>query len=131
MFKNHYGALCTYANNMLKDGDVAEEIVQNMFVKLWEKRETLDINISVKSYLFRSVHNFCLNSIKHEKIKDQYKAYNAEQYNQNFDSATQKIYGDELEVRIQKAIEKLPEQCKIIFRMSRFEELKYKEIADI
>jgi RNA polymerase sigma-70 factor, ECF subfamily len=130
LFKEHYKPLCSYANTILKDIDLAEEMVQNMFVKLWEKRQMLNITVSVKSYLFRSVHNVCLNNIKHEKIKQVYKEYNAEQYRNNFESATQKIYGKELEAGIYKAIEKLPQQCKLIFKMSRFEELKYKEIAE-
>jgi RNA polymerase sigma-70 factor (ECF subfamily) len=100
-----------------------------MFVNIWEKREFLNIETSVKHYFFRSVRNHCLNQIQHEKIKKQYAT-------RMLDSARQEIETEPffLEVdlirRIEKSIDSLPPKRKEIFRLSREEGMKYKEIAE-
>lgn len=130
VFRKHYQALCNYAFGLLKDMDDAEEIVQGMFLKLWDQRQDLEITVSLKSYLYRAVHNTCLNRIKHLKIQDNYRQHVGDFLENNHVSATAELFKAELEARIAEAIEKLPEQCRLIFRMSRFEELKYQEIAN-
>lgn len=129
LFRKYYPAMCHFARQFLNDHELAEETVQDMFVKIWEKRESLNIETSVKHYLFRSVRNQCLNQIQHEKIKKQYARMVLE-------SAHQEINPDQyfLEVglvdRIEKSIDSLPPKRKEIFRMSREQGLKYKEIAE-
>ncbi len=130
VFKAHYKSLCSYAMAMLKDMDQADEVVQQVFCKIWERRSSLQITSSVKAYLYRSVRNDCLNQLKHIKIKEQYIKHNSDYSNMGSDSASHKLLGRELEMKVQEAIDELPEQCAIIFRLSRFEELKYKEIAE-
>lgn len=130
VFRKHYQALCNYACGILKDMDDAEEVVQSIFMKFWEQREGIEINVSLKSYLYRAVHNTCLNRLKHLKIQEVHKQYVGNFYEENHDSATEIMDKVELENRIADALEKLPEQCRLIFKMSRFEELKYQEIAD-
>lgn len=129
VFRRYYERLCNYANTLLHDMDEAEEVVQSMFFKLWEKRENFDITTSVKSYLYRAVHNTCLNRVKHEKIKREYASQNAEQLQRNFSYASDLTLKNELEERIALAIDQLPEQCRLVFKLSRFDELKYSEIA--
>ncbi len=129
VFRLYYERLCNYANTLLHDMDEAEEVVQSMFFKLWEKRENFDITISIKSYLYRAVHNTCLNRVKHEKIKREYASQNAEQLQRNFSYASDLTIKNELEERIALAIDQLPEQCRLVFKLSRFDELKYSEIA--
>jgi RNA polymerase sigma-70 factor, ECF subfamily len=129
-FRKHYQPLCNYACGILKDMDDSEEIVQSIFMKLWEQRQEIDITISLKSYLYRAVHNTCLNRIKHLKVQDEYRQHVGYFLENNHESATDTLYKNELEKRIADAIELLPKQCQIIFKMSRFEELKYQEIAD-
>ncbi|MBN2261918.1 MAG: RNA polymerase sigma-70 factor, partial [Prolixibacteraceae bacterium] len=68
-FRNYYERLCNYANTILNDMDEAEEIVQNAFLAMWEKRESIDVHTSLKSYLYRSVYNSSLNHVKHLKVK--------------------------------------------------------------
>jgi RNA polymerase sigma-70 factor, ECF subfamily len=130
VFRKHYQALCNYACGILKDMDDAEEVVQSIFLKFWEQREGIEISVSLKSYLYRAVHNTCLNRLKHLKIQETYRQYAGDYLENTFDSATDVMDKNELENRIAEAIDKLPEQCKLIFKMSRFEELKYQEIAD-
>jgi RNA polymerase sigma-70 factor, ECF subfamily len=130
VFRKHYQALCNYACGILKDMDDAEEVVQSIFLKFWEQREEIEISVSLKSYLYRAIHNTCLNRLKHLKIQETYRQYAGDYLENTFDSATDMMDKNELENRIAEALDKLPEQCKLIFKMSRFEELKYQEIAD-
>ena len=130
VFKKHYQALCNYACGILKDMDDAEEVVQSIFLKFWEQREGIEINVSLKSYLYRAVHNTCLNRLKHLKIQETYRQYVGDYLENSYDSATDILDKVALESSIEDALEKLPEQCRLIFKMSRFEELKYQEIAD-
>lgn len=130
VFRKHYGSLCAYGRSILRDADEAEEIVQTVFVNIWEKRTEIEITQSLKSYLYRAVHNHCLNRIKHQKVRDEHQQYAAYHQETTYESVSQTVYKNELEQQLSVAIEKLPEQCRIIFKLSRFDELKYQEIAD-
>jgi RNA polymerase sigma-70 factor (ECF subfamily) len=130
VFKLHFKGLHAYAFTILKDEDEAEEMVQQVFFKLWERSETLNITGSVSSYLYRAVHNESLNYLKHEKVKSNHRLHVAYSMKNEADHASKKLLGRELETKLQAALNDLPEQCRTIFQMSRFEELKYREIAD-
>lgn len=80
--------------------------------------------------MFRSVRNSCLNFIKHQKIEETYKAYNEEDRTSGSLSVDDEFVGSELEIKIREAIDRLPPERRKVFIMSRFEGLKYKEIAD-
>ncbi len=130
VFRSYYQALCNYASSLLKDMDEAEEVAQNVFYNIWNKRETLQVNASIKAYLYRAVHNDCLNKIKHRKVKTVY----AEDYKSSmtggFDDSSKLLDAKELNKLINGAIDSLPEQCGLVFKLSRFEHLKYSEIAE-
>lgn len=129
LFEKYYASMCHYACQFLKDSDMAEETVQELFVRLWEKRSTLSIDTSVSNYLFRSVHNHCLNQLQHQKIRQQYTSHVKESSKQEVD--WQPFYMEvELMERIEKCISQLPEKRQEIFRLSREQGLKYKEIAE-
>jgi RNA polymerase sigma-70 factor (ECF subfamily) len=130
VFQEHYAPLCRYARQLLPDPDEAEEEVQAMFLALWEKREGLLITVSLKSYLFRAVHNRCLNRIKHTAVRNEYREHVQYVGETTAESPVQTLLGDELAGRLQTAIQKLPEQCRLVFTLSRFDELRYGEIAD-
>ncbi len=130
VFKDNFKALHAYAYTMLKDEDAAEDVVQQMFVKLWEKRQETQITQSIQAYLYRTVHNSCLNYIKHEKVKEAHSKYAKHTMSEGAEHITKAIVGKELSNKIQQALKELPEQCRTIFQLSRFEELKYREIAD-
>ena len=130
MFKAHYKELHSYANVMLRDEDTAEEIVQSMFLKFWEKRELLNVQTSIKAYLYKCVYNDSLNYIKHQKVKTKYQDFAAYTMNDHHEAASSKVELTELQFKLQEALNELPEHCRTIFQMSRFEELKYREIAE-
>ena len=129
LFHHYYGNLCLFASRILKNDDAAEEVVQDFFVKLWEKRKQITIETSVKSYLFRSVKNLCLNFIQHNKIKLRYaqtilsKTSNNQTDDYNFTEIN-------LAEKIEESIQSLPAKRREIFRLSRKEGLKYREIAE-
>jgi len=128
IFNSYYEALVGYGRTLLKNTDEAEDIVQQVFIAVWEKREAMEIHTSFRAMLYKAVYNSCLNRIKHEQVRRSYarevKLSSASSFSQ------EDIQQKELREKIDKAIEQLPEQCGKIFKMSRFEYLKYQEIAD-
>ncbi|MBL7966095.1 MAG: RNA polymerase sigma-70 factor [Prolixibacteraceae bacterium] len=129
LFKKYYSAMCHFARQFLNDSEMAEETVQDMFVKIWEKRESLNIETSVKHYFFRSVRNHCLNQLQHEKIKKQYASKVLETANHEI-SPEQYFIEVDLIKRIEASIDALPPKRKEIFRLSREQGMKYKDIAE-
>lgn len=128
-FKSHFKSLHAYACSILREESAAEEIVQHVFYKLWEKRDKINITQSLTAYLYRAVYNESMNLIKHNKVKDTYAGY-VKYSNSKGENVSEKIIADELETRIIEAVNSLPSKCRAIFQLSRFEELKYREIAD-
>jgi RNA polymerase sigma-70 factor (ECF subfamily) len=129
LFRSWYAPLCLYAFSFLKSREEAEEAVQSVFIQFWERRMEIMIDSSLKSYLYRAVRNAALNRLKHEKVKANHVAFVTSR-NENFVSPADELEETELHFRIQRALKKLPEQCRVVFEMSRFEELKYTEIAE-
>lgn len=136
LYRTYYKRSCVYAYTFVSQYDVAEDIVGDVFLRLWERRETLNITDSVSSYLFQSVKNSCINYLTREKSKKQTVSENEINllnlkinYPVSDKYPLMDLIGQELEAKIKLEIEKLPDQCKEIFYLSRFEELSHKEIA--
>jgi len=129
-FKEKYRTLCFIAGKYVKDIDEAEEIVQEVFVKLWEKRDQIEIKGTEMAYISTSVKNSCLNYLKHKAIMAEHEK--SEALRMSFDpSETENEMVDmELETAILNAIAELPPQRQKIFSMSRVDGLKYREIAE-
>jgi RNA polymerase sigma-70 factor (ECF subfamily) len=124
-FDVYYRHLVLYAHRFLGDMDLSENIVQNVFVTLWEKRAALQIE-SIKAYLIVSVRNQCHNEIKHQKVVRDYEARFA-----NAENETIPDFPDpEIMAKINKAINELLEQRRRIFTMNRVDGMRYKEIAE-
>ena len=128
LFHKYYGILCSFATKLVHDDVAAEEIVQEFYVKLWEKREQISIDSSVKNYIFRSVKNLCLNFIQHNKTKIAHAQKLLSEVENNF-SDDNNYPEPGLYEKIEESIKSLPEKRREIFRLSRQEGLKYQEIA--
>jgi RNA polymerase sigma-70 factor (ECF subfamily) len=127
VFDTCYESLCAYAYTLLRDASEAEDTVQSMFMKLWEKRDTLEIKQSVRSYLFRAVYNQCLNQIEHRAVQSRHRAFSQSEVGDSVHDPD--VFPEELEEKVRVAVDNLPPQCKKIFVMSRFDGLRYPEIS--
>lgn len=130
LFRSCYVPLCNYAAGIVSDKDEAEDIVQQTMITFWEKRETIEITTSVKSYLYRAVHNQALNKIRHDKVRQEYSKDVQSSDEHVSEAASGKILQQEMQAKIAEAINQLPDQCRTVFQLSRFENLKYLEIAN-
>lgn len=130
LFRTHYSDLCAYANVYIKELDASEELVQEVFFKLWSKRESIEITSSMQSYLFRAVRNSSLNLIKHINIREDYKSHNEREISRSEMEHYDGMEASELEQKINEAIDELPSERRKIFIMSRYDGLKYSEIAE-
>jgi len=128
IFKSHFKRLHAYACTIVKDEATAEELVQQVFYKLWEKKDRITVQQSVTAYLYRSVYHESINHLRHYKVRSAYQSHAARQA-PHHDSASSRATMRELEQRLGAALQALPQQCRTIFQMSRFEEMKYREIA--
>jgi RNA polymerase sigma-70 factor, ECF subfamily len=130
LFRSSYVSLVRYAKKLLRDHDTAEEVVQDLFFRLWKDREKLQIESSLNGYLFRAVHNRCLHHIDHKKVIEKYAMEAALNEQENNENPFDMLNYSELQSRIVRIIERLPDKCGRIFCMNRFEGLKYSEIAE-
>jgi RNA polymerase sigma-70 factor (ECF subfamily) len=130
LFRTSYVSLVRYAKTIIRDHDSAEEIVQDLFFRLWQDREKLQIESSLNGYLFRAVHNRCLHRIEHTRVVERHAREAL--YNQpcEAENPSEIIQYKELQSKIAGIIARLPERCGRIFCMNRFEGLKYAEIAE-
>lgn len=131
VFKDNFKDLRRYAFSFVQEQELAEDIVQNVFYKLWERMDVLNFSDSLAAYLYRAVYNESLNALKHSKVKRVYQKYiHRHMKDQTDPAAHKKVQLNELEQRLRAAINELPEQCRAIFQMSRFEDLRYRDIGD-
>lgn len=127
LFRKYYAVLCKSLYRTLRDTSLAEDIVQEVFLKVWEMRDTIKMDEAMQSYLYRSCYNTALNFLKKQKkeVDDDVLLTLA-----GDSSAEKNLNIRETENEITAAIEALPPKTKLVFSMSRFEELSYKEIAE-
>jgi RNA polymerase sigma-70 factor (family 1) len=127
-YKENYKSFFLMACRYLRDPEQAKEIVNDVFIKLWEDGAGLNIESSLKSYIYKAVINRSINALNKQKRElTQRMEINTEPEDSY---ELRQIEENELMVKLYAAIEKLPEQCRRVFEMSRFEELKQQEIAD-
>ena len=125
LFREYFSPLMAFARKILVDEDDAREVVHNVFISLWEKRDEIDLSKSLKSYLFTSIHNRSLNVIRDRK---KFADVEVPDVAGEWDLSAQ-IEAMELEEKIREVIDSLPEKCRQIFEMNRFDGMKYSEIA--
>lgn len=135
VFRSYFSKLCAFAYSYTKQLESAEDLVKDVFVNLWNNRENLTIKSSLSGYLFRSVRNSCINYLERDKYHKNLHSEEIKQLDikiieplsENYPVAN--IFVKELEIQIYSEIEKLPDSCKQIFKLSRFEGLSHKTIA--
>lgn len=127
-FKKYMGMLYAYALGFSGDKSVAEDVVQDVFVQFWDKRDQIQYTTTVYGYLQRMVRNACINMQRHEEVKRKYEQEIKYTEEEAFDWREAEEL-QELRQRLFDAMDRLPERCRKIFMMSCVEGLKYKEIA--
>lgn len=130
VYKTYFGALHAYAFSFLRSDVLAEEAVQNVFFRIWRRKDALRSLAPLKPYLYRSVHNESLNMLKRLRREAEYAGNQAHSDEGSDADASELMQAGELKQRIAVALNALPPQCGTVFRMSRFEELRYQDIAD-
>jgi len=131
-FKKHFTALCAYCQYKFGfDLELAKDTVHTGFIKLWENRQTISPELSIKAYLYKIITNTSLDILKHDQVKLNHVRYIRQNASENTAANDQnrvdfKLLGDDIE----KAVAELPEQMRRIFKLCRYEELKYAEIAE-
>lgn len=130
LFDEYYPGLCVFAKKYTNDLDTAKEIVQDLFVKLYADRKSISFKTSLKSYLYQSVKNRCLNYIKHNKIVAGHLENIKSMHPEEPGDWSDKMIETELEVRIFELVSELPKKCQKIYKMSRVKGLTNKQIAD-
>jgi RNA polymerase sigma-70 factor, ECF subfamily len=135
VFREYYNMLCLEAKGYIHADHLVEEIVCDVFTKIWLNRERLLIKASLKNYLIKSVHNNCIDYYRHQKFQDKWNHKGKSETTESYTLADlgedplDYMISQELENRISAAIESLPEQYKRAFKLSRFNDLSYAEIA--
>jgi len=130
VYREYYMPLCYYCLRYTERIEDAEEIVQDLFLKLWIKHKELEINSSLKAYLYRAVQNYALNYLSKKKTKNKYLMIQGGHVFDNFEKGNSKLEEEELRIILKEAILKMPEKRRHIFELSRFDGLKYGKIAD-
>lgn len=139
LFRSHYGTLCRFAMQLLHDKAAAETIADDVFFAIWQNRADLTISTSMRSYLFTAIRNRCLNEMSSKRRRPSTPGF-AYDYEAELDLLAH-VFADnshplgqliekELEGEIARCVEALPHDCRRVFKMSRYEQMSYSEIAD-
>jgi RNA polymerase sigma-70 factor, ECF subfamily len=129
LFRKYYADLVSYSCRFTRDMDAAEEIVQEFFYNYWKNRKEINIKFSLRAYMYRSIRNNTLNYLEAVSVRRKYADRILSSANsQGYEDRTVEV--SELNERIEGILNELPERCRTIFCMSRFDGLKYEEIAE-
>jgi RNA polymerase sigma-70 factor (ECF subfamily) len=131
LFERHFFSLCRFAGKFVKNTHLAEEVVSDVFLNIWLKKEKIHIKINLKTYLFTAVRNQSFNYLKKNKMHlEKIETAVRENKTSDLNADTFMIY-EELENDLDTLLQQLPEKRQVIFRMNRIDGLSYKEIAEV
>lgn len=134
IYKQYYPKMFAFAKNYIPANEDAENIVQDVFLSLWERKQEIVISYTLVTYLFTLVKNRCLNFLRHKLIEEEFNSQMKEELRFKLDALESMDYSyhseKELQEVIRRALDSLPERCREVFIKSRIEGLKYKEISD-
>ncbi|WPP53104.1 RNA polymerase sigma factor [Catalinimonas niigatensis] len=129
LFRTYYAPLCKTVYNITHDADSAEDIVQDVFMKVWRRKDQIDLSQSIKSYLFRSSINTALNYLEKNRKNISMEEVTPDPVQYSSNATEESLRYQEVSQRIDLAVQSLPPKCRTVFALSRFEELSYAEIA--
>lgn len=136
LFRKYYTNLLFYATRIVGEEE-AEDVVQDVFVELWRRQESMNIGDQIQAFLYRAVYTRALNVLKHREIKDTYEAVmldihqkRLEFYQPDSNDVVKRIEDGELRRSLSEAINELPDKCKMVFKLSYLHDMKNKEIAE-
>jgi RNA polymerase sigma-70 factor (ECF subfamily) len=130
IFRSWYASLVRAAESIVRSRAVAEELVQDVMLELWRRRESLVEGGSAQAYLFQSVRNRSLNYVRHERVERRAEP-EAERVAQIQAPAQSLLVEEEIDVALRRAVAGLPDRCREVFELSRIHGLKYSEIATV
>jgi RNA polymerase sigma-70 factor (ECF subfamily) len=134
LFTRHYRSLCTYAMRVVVVREIAEEVVSDVFVKLWKNREQIEVHTSFEAYMYRAVRNQALDYLKLRSYRcrerDSLDSVQWSMAHADHHTPMEEVVFNEFYDRVEGCISDLPRQCQVIFRLSREEGLRYREIAE-
>lgn len=137
LFRKYYPSLIFYATRIVGEEE-SEDVVQDVFVELWKRKDSIKIGDQIQAFLYRAVYTRALNVLKHRNVEEGYSAAmeeinqrRAEFYQPDNNEVIRKIEDMELQQEIDDAINELPDKCKEVFKLSYLHEMKNKEIADV
>lgn len=130
LFSEYYVDFVMFASTFVGGKEDSEEIVQDVFIELWESRNKLKRNSSLRSYLLTIIHNRCIDVLRHRQIKQNYLEYVIKEDSANPYDAEASVFLSDLQRKLEDAFLKIPAEFLIPFKMNRFEGKKYQEIAD-
>lgn len=134
----YFNPITLYAKSIVSDSELAKEIVQDVFLKIWNTRNSLEIKSSLKSYIYQMTHHLCidhlrntankrnLNLISYDDLSLRLEIFELKDQDSFFDN----LFSEQMEDAINDAIEQLPEQCRTVFKLSRYEQLSYPQISE-
>lgn len=136
LFRRYYANLLFYATRIVGE-DEAEDVVQDVFVELWRRRDTMKVGEQIQAFLYRAVYTRALNVLKHRDIMNSYEAVvldihkkRVEFYQPDSNDVVKRIEDSELRRKLNEAINELPDKCRMVFKLSYLHEMKNKEIAE-
>ncbi len=129
LFEEFYQPVCQVINRFIRDKAKVEDLAQEVFIRFWEKRQQIEINSSLPAYIRRMAINEALGYLRRNKYEDD-REITPEMAPGMEDSAEEQFLHQELELRVRAAINDLPPKCRMVFQLSRYEDLTYKEIAE-
>ena len=137
LFRRYYPSLIFYATRLVGE-EAAEDVVQDVFVELWKRKDHIEIGDQIQAFLYRAVYTRALNVLKHRSVEDGYcvameeiNQRRAEFYQPDNNEVIRRIEDKELRKEIHDAINELPDKCKEVIKLSYLHDMKNKEIADI
>ena len=131
LFRAYHASLCSFAYRYLGARDLAEEIVQEVFLCIWERRESWDVRTSVRSYLLTSVRNAALSYLRHERVVRRRQAEVRDIHESVAASPEGRALEAETVVAVRQAIGRLPDRCRLVFTLHREQGLTYAEVAEV